>query len=949
MPTLSYDLKTGFLHLESTYEYKEKCAACGFKWSSDERTWTAVFSMAVIREVKFRIPEIVFDKSVSDRIPYQMKREKDLLEMKKDPTGESSNLPDVCTLKIQPFPYQKLGIQFIIRNGKGVVIGDQMGLGKGQVLGSKVYTPKGPVKIEDIRVGDLVIGKNGKPTIVTGVFPQPIQDVFKVTFNDGFSLPVDGNHLWEVNLNYNGLFKSIVLSTNQLLDKACSVERNGIGHNIKKVYPTKTYYIKPNGDSKWCIPISETVEFKSQTVEMDPYLLGVFIGDGNIRKNGSVNLEMEKKDLKEMRISGRKLTCYKKHMLKFSFLDFKDRIKIMGLAGKKSYQKFIPSEYKYNTSDVRLGILQGLMDTDGYAGGNATEYCTTSKQLCDDVCEIVQSLGGVCRVGIKQKPSYMYKGVKKYGRPAYRVNIKLPCEMKLFRLSRKLNNHDICYKYLPARYILNIEKQEKQEATICISVDAPDQLYVSEHCIVTHNTIQGLGTAVELKRLKSITGCIIVTPASLKFNWPIEIEKFTNEKCVIIDGVSQEKRLAKWLDNSAFFKIVNYELLSKDLFDDSKCKRKKGEKEYDYAERARAHAYRRVKLQSIKNKIWDLAIFDEIHCCKNYATLRHRACKALKAKIKIGLSGTPMDGKLEEIYNVMDIIAPGQLGSRVAFSERHIVTDFFGNPTGYKDLEGVKNRISPFFIRRMKSEVLKQLPDKIYETKVISLTDEEMKIYNLIKDGEHVSVLEEDKVTHEMVPVDPMVRAIRCKQFCNLPQMIEPKCKSHSKMDIFMDIIEEIIGQGANKAVIFSQYKQIIDVLDAKLKKAGYKFLRIDGDTPPSERAKMQEVFNTDKTIDCIIGTEAMSTGLNLVGASYVINYDDNWQPSIMAQRADRIHRIGQKESCTIISFVCKGTIEEKIRGVLYAKDKISSDALGDDSDESVLRKLGKKEMASLL
>jgi SNF2 family DNA or RNA helicase len=592
MPTLSYDLKTGFLHLDSTYEYKEKCASCGFKWSSDEKTWTAVFSMAVIHEVKFRIPEIVFDKTVSDRIPYQMKREMELLEMKKDLTGESTSFPIFESLKIQPFPYQKLGIQYSLKNGKGVVIGDQMGLGK---------------------------------------------------------------------------------------------------------------------------------------------------------------------------------------------------------------------------------------------------------------------------------------------------------------------------------------------------------------------SLQGLGIAVEMKRIKGITNCIVVTPASLKFNWPLEIEKFTNEKCVIIDGISQDKRLAKWLDNSAFFKIVNYELLVKDLFDDSKCKRRKGEKEYDYAERARAHAYRRVKLQSIKNKHWDLAVIDEIHFCKSYASLRSRACKALKAKVKIGLSGTPMDGKLEEIYNIMDIIAPGQLGSRVAFNERHIITDFFGTPKGYKDLEGVKNRISPFFIRRLKSEVLKQLPSKLYETKIIALTDEEMKIYDSIRLGKHPSVLVEDKVTHEMVPVDPLVRAIRCKQFCNLPQFIEPKCKSHSKLDVFMDIMEELIGQDAQKAVIFSQYKQIIDVLDAKLKKAGYKFLRIDGDTPPSERASMQQLFNTDKTIDCIIGTEAMSTGLNLIGGSIVINYDDNWQPSIMAQRSDRIHRIGQVQNCTIISFICKDTVEERIRGVLYSKDKISSEALGDDSDEAVLRKLSSKEMAGLL
>ncbi len=947
--TLSYDLKTGFLLLSTDYEKKDLCASCGFNWDSDLRSWVAVFTMSVVEEVQKRIPDVVLDKSVEERIPYQKKREYDLFLMRKDLTGENSVLPDIESMKIQPFPYQKVGINYAVKNGKGMLIGCEMGLGKGLVLGTQVLTSKGPVKIESVQVGDFVIGRNGKNTMVTGVFPQPVQDVYKVTFNDGFSITVDGAHLWEVSENYQEKSKSIVLSTNQLLDKDGVVNRTGIGHNKNKIYKKNTYYIKDNGDSKWCIPIVSPIEFEEKKVDVDPYLLGVFLGDGHINKTGRVQIQMLSSDLNEMNLNGNICKNKKTHMKTVSFCQYKEEIVKMGLSGKNSPFKFIPAEYKYNSIEIRLKILQGLMDTDGHASVHSTEFCTTSKKLCDDVCEIVQSLGGIARVGIKEKPSYWYKGEKKYGKPAYRVNIKLPPTMQLFGLSRKIADHNVCSKYIPARYIMNIEKQDKQEQTICISVDAPDQLYVAEHCIVTHNTNQAIGVALELKRLRKINSCIVVTPASLKYNWPLEIEKFTNEKCVVIDGKDKDARLKKWLDDSCFFKIVNYELLARDIFEDDNCKRKKGESEYDYADRARKHAYRRVKLLAIKNRIWDIAIFDEIHFCKHFASARHRACKALKAKVKIGLSGTPMDGRLEEIFNVMNIIAPGLLGSRDDFYMKHIITDLFGQVKGYRNIEGLKKTIAPFFIRRLKKDVLKQLPPKIYDTKIVSLTDEEMKYYDAIKTGKHISVLVEDKLTREMVSADPMVIAIRLKQFCNMPQFIEPRCKTHSKLDLFLEMMEELVAEEAHKAIIFSQYKEMVDVIDKSLKKAGYKFLRIDGDTDTRLRASMQEQFNTDKTIDCIIGTEAMSTGLNLTGADIVINYDDNWQPAIMSQRSDRAHRILQTKTCFIYSFICKNTIEERIRGVLYAKDKISSDVMGDDSDEAVLRRLSKEEMRKVL
>lgn len=455
-------------------------------------------------------------------------------------------------------------------------------------------------------------------------------------------------------------------------------------------------------------------------------------------------------------------------------------------------------------------------------------------------------------------------------------------------------------------------------------------------------SIQGLATALVLKNKGLAKQCLVVTPASLKYNWPLEVAKFTNEKCIVVDGKKPEDRIAQWLDTSAFFKIVNYELVVEDLFGGREYKpqeAKTPEELQKQKEKVAKKNMRQRLLSDIKKKVWDVCICDEAHMLKHTDSKRHRAIKAVKCKTRIFLTGTPMDGRLEELFNLMSILAPGILGSRTSFYNRHVVTDFFGSIKGYKNIPEVQEKIAPFFIRRLKSDVLKQLPDKIYENRVISLSEEEKKIYQAIKKGKHDSVKEAEAV----------VRAIRCKQFCNFPQMLDPNCKSSSKLDAFRDVLEEVIQLNGNKAVIFSQYKEMLNVLVKVLDEMHLKYLRIDGDTDKKLRADYQKRFNEDNTIDCIIGTEAMSTGLNLIGANHVINYDDNWQPAIMAQRQDRCHRIGQKDTVTCISFVCKDTIEEHIRSVLYTKDKVTSETLGDGTDEAVLKKLGPKELEDLM
>lgn len=454
-------------------------------------------------------------------------------------------------------------------------------------------------------------------------------------------------------------------------------------------------------------------------------------------------------------------------------------------------------------------------------------------------------------------------------------------------------------------------------------------------------SLQAISTAVYLKYLGKVKKALIVVPASLKYNWPIEIEKFTNEKYVVIDGTPDE-RIAQWLRNDVFFYVVNYELILEDLFGGRELKDKEGES----AEKKRKREVRRLEakkreriLAPVRTRMWDFIAVDEIHYIKSHSSRRSRNIKMLRGKFRMGLTGTPLDGRLEELHSVMGFVAPGLLGSKSRFFQMYVETDFWGKVTGYKRLGEITKRIEPFLIRRLKKDVLKDLPDKIYQNRIITLSDEESKIYKQLAEGGHEATEDEQAI----------VACIRCKQFCNWPPMVDANCTNTSKMQALKEILDEVVIQNGHKALIFSQYKEMLNIIALTLDEMGLKYLRIDGDTDKKERAAIQAKFNNDNTIDLVIGTEAMSLGLNLIGADYVINYDDNWSPSIMAQREDRSHRINQKNVVNVINFICRDTIEERIRVVLYDKNKVSAEVLGDQVDEVVLRKLDPKEIAKLL
>jgi len=443
--------------------------------------------------------------------------------------------------KRPPLEHQKVAIEKLLANDK-FILADDMGLGKFLDNNTLIYNELGVKKMGEIVIGDKVIGSNGKPCNVIGVFPQGKKETYKITFNDGYTILSGDEHLWSVsspnygkNRKNDRLKKSLVLSTKQMFEGG-EILIKGSGYNEDRDYKINTYYKSPNGNNKWQIPIVKPIEFNNKNIlPIDPYLLGLGLGDGSF-KNKNIKFSVHKDDydslfslfkLKENKPQDNKRNGY---------INVGNSLFDLHLEHTRSHNKFIPDIYKYTTIENRLSILQGLMDTDGHCmkskngNFNGTEFSTVSEQLCDDVAEIVHTLGGICRKR-SRRSFYKKNGIRVECKISYRLNIKLPPGMNPFRLKRKSDLYNEPKKYPTGRYITNIEKYGESECT-CISVDSPDKLYVAEHAIVTHNTTSATIASLESGAKK----ILIVCPASLKINWQREISIYSDERVLIVEG-----------------------------------------------------------------------------------------------------------------------------------------------------------------------------------------------------------------------------------------------------------------------------------------------------------------------------------------------------------------------------------------------------------------------------
>lgn len=819
------------------------------------------------------------------------------------------------------YQHQETGVKFLIpRNG--AILADDMGLGKMEFVDNKLFTPTGRKRIGDIKTGDQVIGSNGLPCNVVGVYPQGKKKLYRVTFNDGYSVLVGEEHLWSVTRS-KGRTKGQTLSTGQMLDENLYLEERGVGHNKDKIYKYRTHYKQKNGNLSWKIPIVKSIEFSNENeLPIEPYLLGLCLGDGHVR-DSTVTFTIHKDDFYEM-FEGIELTerKNKRKNLKIANIKFGDTLKELNLANTRSHTKFIPEIYKYSSIGDRVAILQGLMDTDGHCliGKNTnnfhgTEYCSVSEQLTDDLAEIVHSLGGITRKSSKMG-AYSKNGIKVICKRVYKLNIKMPSGINPFRLKRKANLYNEPQKYKVCRRIKDI-KLERVDEAVCIAVDAPDKLYVTEHAIVTHNTTTSIIAALE-------SGCkniLVICPASVKINWKREISIFCKD-VAIVDG--KEWEYDAWKKYK--FTIINFDVLKKyHTVKDKHPNPDELQKELN---------------RHIVNAGFDMLIVDEAHALQNKNSQRGEIVADLALNFGIEkvwlLTGTPVTNRPMNFFNLLRIIKSPIANNWMYFANRYcearkmfrtlkngkkkqiFLTD------GASNLDELAAKTKNIILRRLKSDTL-DMPDRIVTPIYHVLSKSARTEYESLWDEYLLKRKAEKKrgtIERDLVELILLRKFIAMQA---IPQTIE--------------MAEELLEQG-KKVIIFTTFN---DELDELAEHFGKKCVLHNGSMTDKQKQVSVDAFQENKNKTVFIGNiRSAGVGITLTASHYVILNSFEWIPGLNDQAIDRSHRIGIKDDVYAYYQLFEDTISIRMWDVLNSKKSIIDQIMGDNklSEAEILEKL---------
>lgn len=389
---------------------------------------------------------------------------------------------------------------------------------------------------------------------------------------------------------------------------------------------------------------------------------------------------------------------------------------------------------------------------------------------------------------------------------------------------------------------------------------------------------------------------LIICPASLVYNWKKELEKFAPELTVsVVSGLAEEREKLILKENTCDIWITSYDMLKRDVV----C--------YDEI-------------------IFDTEIVDEAQNIKNHGTQAAKAVKRIQAKTRFALTGTPIENRLSELWSIFDYLMPGILGKYEKFRKEYelpIVRD-----QNTEKLEQLKRIVSPFILRRVKQEVLKELPEKMEQVVYSEMEPEQKLIYTA-----HVNrLLEslEQKSAEEIRTgkLQILAELTRLRQICCAPSLVyEDYKKKACKIDTCMELITEAVA-GNHKVLLFSQFTSIFPILEKWLGYDGIKYYELTGATPKEKRMEMIEKFNQDDVPVFLISLKAGGTGLNLTAASIVIHFDPWWNLAAQNQATDRAHRIGQTNQVVVFKLIARGTIEEKIIGLQEQKQQLASQIL---------------------
>lgn len=425
----------------------------------------------------------------------------------------------------------------------------------------------------------------------------------------------------------------------------------------------------------------------------------------------------------------------------------------------------------------------------------------------------------------------------------------------------------------------------------------------------------GLGKTIQTLALllhRATTGpALVVCPASVMANWVAETARFAPTLNVLQLGLSNRNETLASLGANTLL-VTTYGLIQ--------------------SEEARLSAIG-----------WATVVLDEAHAIKNQQSKTFKACMALKAEYRIALTGTPVQNRLSELWALFNFILPGLLGPWSHFNER------FAQPierdTALPEKQRLKKLIQPFILRRLKNEVLDELPDKTEITHQVQLSDAELAFYEALR-HEAIANIESDAGSVGQRNLKALAEITRLRLACCNTALADPSIELPSaKSEAFFEIVEELL-LNKHKALVFSQFIGQLARIRTQLDQRGIRYLYLDGSTPVADRQTLVNQFQAGGADIFLISLKAGGLGLNLTAADYVIHLDPWWNPAIEDQASDRAHRIGQQQPVTVYRLVAQNTIEEKILRLHHTKRGLA-DSLLEGSDKAA--SLSAKDILELL
>ena len=398
------------------------------------------------------------------------------------------------------------------------------------------------------------------------------------------------------------------------------------------------------------------------------------------------------------------------------------------------------------------------------------------------------------------------------------------------------------------------------------------------------------------------------------YNWENEIEKFAPDLTtrIIIGSADTRKSLIKE-ENTADVWITSYDLLKRDV-------------------------------QLYENCHFDVHVIDEAQYIKNARTQAAKAVKNVSSNTRIALTGTPIENRLSELWSIFDFLMPGLL-----FSYKHLKEEIESAIIGGKEkdakanekaVERLKKMVRPFILRRLKEDVLKDLPKKLENVVYAKMEGEQLKLYEARVQRLKQSLEKQTNEEYKKNKIEILAELTRLRQICCDPALCYEDYQGDSaKLAVGMELIEDAVSSG-HKILIFSQFTSMLERIGAELAKAKISYYELTGDTKKERRVEMAKAFNENDVPVFLISLRAGGTGLNLVGADMVIHFDPWWNLAAQNQATDRAHRIGQKRVVTVFKMITAKSIEEKILALQEKKKNLADEIISDEglSESSLTR-----------